>query len=94
VKGSHEATVARSETVDRGRNRALDCPAPPLRTVHADFSHTALQSVVFSITETGDFQFPGFLQAEEAQSGEVVVGPAMVIQSSASAFGSPALAQD
>jgi len=62
--------------------------------VRAGFSHTALQSVVCSITETDDFQFPGFQQAEEPESGEVVVGPAMMVVASASAFVSPALAQD
>lgn len=61
-------------------------PRSPLRTGRADLPHPALQSVVCSITETGICRFPGIQQAEEPEFREVAVGPALVIDATATAF--------
>lgn len=49
--------------------------------------------MVCSVSETDDFPGPGFQQAEEPESGEVAVGPAMVILPAAAAPAATTLAQ-
>src|SRR6478735_9443587 len=69
-------------------------PRSPLRTGRADLPHPALQSAVCSVTEARKFSFSGVQQAEEPELLEVAVGPALVINSTTSAFLTAPLSQD
>ena len=61
-------------------------PRSPLRTGRADLPHPALQSAVCSVMEARDFSFSGIEQAKEPEILEVAVGPALMIDSTATAF--------
>jgi hypothetical protein len=76
---------------DRGRNG--DRTRPSLRTGRADLPHPALQLVI-NLTRRPTGRDLGLRHAEQAQLGEVVVAPRLMICAPAAAALARALAQD
>ena len=71
------------------------CAAPPpLRTGQADLPHPALQSVVYSVTETDHFRTLVIHQAKEPEFCKVAVWPALMIPPSATTTKAAPLSQD